>query len=391
MTRRVCIVVNPLAGIGGPLALKGSDGEAALTALKRGARLVAPERARRFVKTLAKLVGTEKTELEVLTAGGLMGSNYIRETRMTYEIVYEPSSWPTSREDTISTVRKCLENSAEAIVFVGGDGTARDVYQALQETGFKDIPLLGVPGGVKMYSSVFARTPEAAAYILVDWAKGVARAECYAEILDIDEEQYRKGLLLVKIYAVSRTFCHKMLIGVSKQPTQLTADEEENMRGIARYFIEEYYKPCTLYILGPGTTVKTIADQMGIDKTLLGVDVVHNKKLLAKDADEETLYNMVKRHREKGGEVRIVLTPIGGQGYILGRGNQQISPRVIREAGGRKAIIVVATRSKLSRLHSLYVDTGDPNLDKELEGYIRVIVDYREETVLRVLRGVETI
>lgn len=396
MTRRICLVVNPIAGIGGPLALKGSDGEIGLQALRQGAMLVAPERAKRFVKTLTRLLQEHGARLEILTAGSLMGLNYMAEyagagKTVEYRVVYEPPSWPTTREDTVNTVKKCVEGMAEAIVFIGGDGTARDVHQALRETGLEDIPVLGVPSGVKMYSSIFARSPEAAAQVLIDWLEGYSTTGCHAEILDIDEEQYRMNLLRVKLYAIAKTFCHRMLVDSSKQPTLLTADEEENMVGVARYFLEEHYKPCTLYILGPGTTVKTIADLMGVDKTLLGVDVVHNKKLLARDVNEETLYNLVKNHRMKGGGVRIVLSPIGGQGYILGRGNQQISPRVIRLAGGREALIIVATRSKITRLQSLYVDTGDPELDRELEGYTRVIVDYREETILKILKGVETL
>jgi predicted polyphosphate/ATP-dependent NAD kinase len=376
--RRLCFVVNPLAGIGGPAGMKGSDG-VAVELLRRGARLVAPERARRFAEAAARLLRAAGLtgRLLFLSAGGLMGARYLEETGLPHHVVYEPRRWPTGAEDTRATVRSCLDQGAELIVFVGGDGTARDVAEEARET-----PILGVPAGVKMYSSVFAETPEAAAEALLDWAAGKAQV-CRGELLDVDEEAFRENRLSIRLYGYAATLCGRGMVGVSKQPTPAGGDERENMEAIARY-VAESMEPCTLYVLGPGSTVKAIADAIGVEKTLLGVDVVHNAKLVARDVDEETLYRLVREHRQRGGRVRIVVTPIGGQGYILGRGNQQISPRVVREAGGKEALIVVATRGKLARTPVLRVDTGDPGLDRELSGYIRVVTDYGEETVIRV-------
>ena len=378
MAKRACFVVNPLAGIGGPLALKGSDGEAGREALRRGARLVAPERARRFTAQLARLLAGSGVEL--LTAGGVMGADYLRGAGLGYEVVYEPRGWPTRREDTVATVKECLRRGAELVVFVGGDGTARDVVAA--GAGSEETPVLGVPAGVKMYSSVFAETPEAAAEVVADWARGRA-SPCSGEVLDIDEEAFRRGRLSVRLYAVAYTLCHPLMVGSSKQPSPETSEERENRGAIARY-IAENMEDCTLYILGPGSTVKAIADALGVEKTLLGVDAVHNRRLVGKDLDEESLYRLIAEHRRRGGRVRIIVTPIGGQGFILGRGNQQLSPRVIREAGGKEAIIVIATHGKLRGLRRLRVDTGDSGLDSELAGYLRVVTDYGEETLVPV-------
>ncbi|HIQ23587.1 MAG TPA: ATP-NAD kinase [Pyrodictium delaneyi] len=376
MRRRLCFVVNPLAGIGGPLALKGSDGQAGLIALERGATLVSPQKATRFLSRL-KTLGINK-DLDILTAGGLMGEKEAAAAGLRVMVVYRPRGWPTHRQDTIAAVKNCIKEGSEIVVFVGGDGTARDVLEALGSS--HEVPVLGVPAGVKMYSSVYAETPEAAADVLWEWLH--SGGLCEAEVLDIDEEAFRAGELSVKLYGVALVPCSSKMVGSSKQPSLSSPDEEENKQAIAKY-VAESMKPCTLYILGPGSTVKAIADEIGVKKTLLGVDVVHNGRVIALDVDEEKLYEIVRSHLARGGSVKLIVTPIGGQGYILGRGNQQISPRVLRLIG-KDGIVVVATRNKLQHLRKLRVDTGDPELDQELRGYIRVVVDYREELMIRV-------
>ncbi|ABM81046.1 ATP-NAD kinase family protein [Hyperthermus butylicus] len=379
MARLVCFVVNPLAGIGGPLALRGSDGSAGLEALRRGARLVSPERARVFAEECKRLRLGER--IVFLTASGVMGETPLSKAGFaSYHVVYHPDSWPTNPHDTMETVRACIARGAEIVVFVGGDGTARDVVSALHEVGAANTPILGVPSGVKVYSSVFAENPRAAAHVLAEWLDH--GTTCEGEVVDIDEDAFRANMLRARLYTIARTPCSPLMVGASKQPTPSTEEEEENKRAIARYLAENM-EECTLYILGPGTTVKAIADELGVEKTLLGVDVVHNRRLVAADVDEKTLYNIVARHLEGGGRVKIVVTPIGGQGYIFGRGNQQISPRILRLVG-RDNIIVVATKSKLSKLKRLRVDTGDEKVDEMLRGYIRVVTDYGEETVVRV-------
>ena len=371
--RRICFVVNPLAGIGGPTGYKGSDGVGERL-LAAGAPLVAPSRARRFALHLSELPEAKRAML--LTASGLMGEEYLRGTGISYEVVYRVEHWPTRAQDTRAAVRECINRGAELIVFVGGDGTARDVAA---EAG--DTPILGVPGGVKMYSSVFAETPEAAAEAAASFIRGES-AICEGELLDIDEEAFRNDRLDVRLHGTARTLCTRGMVGSTKQPSPDTLGEEENREAIARY-IAENMEECTLYVLGPGTTVKAVEKLLGIKGSILGVDVIHNKRLVARDVDEKTLYQIVSSHVERGGRVKIVVTPIGGQGFVLGRGNQQISPRVLRAAGGRRSLVIVATRTKLLKTPRLRLDTGDPCLDRELAGYIRVVTDYNEETVTK--------
>ncbi len=368
-------MVNPFAGMGGALGLKGTDGRALDIALARGAKPVSPIKAKQFLEACMSLNIVSK--LVFLTAGGDMGVNILSKYTNSYRVVYEPRKWPTSRDDTFRAVYNCLEKGVEMIVFVGGDGTARDVVEAMRSYGAV-APLLGVPAGVKMYSSIFAVSPRAAAFVLADWLKNGRL--CSGEIVDVDEEAFRRDKLVLKLYGVVETPCSSMIVGVSKQPTP--DSEKENIEAIARYIIENMDE-CTLYILGPGSTVKEVARLLGVDYSLLGVDVIHNGRLVVRDVDEERLYRLVVEHLARGGKAKIIVTPIGGQGFIFGRGNQQISPRIIRLVG-RENIIVVSSRSKLRRLKLLRVDTGDTSVDELLRGYIRVVVDYGEEEVRRV-------
>ncbi len=380
MKRRLCFTVNPFAGLGGPLARKGTDASLIREAVARGYRLISVERASLFAEELARHV--ERKDLLVYTAAGLMGAEVLRKAGVDFAAIYSYTRWPTDRVDTINTVRRCAKKGAELVVFVGGDGTARDVVEALEIEGLEEqVPVIGVPAGVKMFSSVFAQTPQAAALAVAEWIGGRATT-CRGVIADYDEESYRRGVLRPVFYASVHTLCLPYIVGSTKS-SYIDSDVEDNRAAIARYFVENYVENCTLYVLGPGSTVSKIAEAMGVGKTLLGVDVVHNGKLVGRDVNEEALYRLVSEHVEKGGRVKIVLSPIGGQGFILGRGNQQISPRILRLVG-REAIVVVADRRKINELKGrLRIDTGDPELDRELKGYYRVIVDYGEEYVAK--------
>ena len=378
---RICFVVNPIAGMGGPLALKGTDGKARWEAVRRGAEPVAPKRAKRFLDELKRLGILDS--ILFYTATGSMGEELLREYNVDYEVVNVVAN-PTVAADTIETVVRCCKQDVDLVVFCGGDGTARDVSLALAIKGRKNIPLLGIPSGVKMYSSIFATNPEAAAQAVAEFVRSrKANCCCEGEVVDIDEEAFRKNTLNVRLYMLTQTLCSKYLVGASKQPTPETPDEEENRRAIANHVLEYYVKPCTLIVLGPGTTTKAIADALGVEKTLLGVDVIHDGRLIARDVDGPMLEKIVEEHLKRGGRVLIIVSPIGGQGFIFGRGNQQITPHVLKLVG-RSNILVVATHSKISRLKKLCIDTGDPELDKMFKGYIRVVVDYGEEVVMKI-------
>jgi predicted polyphosphate/ATP-dependent NAD kinase len=232
------------------------------------------------------------------------------------------------------------------------------------------VPVLGVPTGVKMHSALFAVSPQAAARVAISYLwDGLPLRE--AEVMDVDEQAFRRGHLSAELYGYMLSPYEPHLIQGNKMASPMTESEVENQAAIAIYVNEEM-KPDTIYIVGPGTTTRTIGDLLDQKKTLLGVDLFQNKKIIATDVNEKQILQAIN-----GKTVRIVVTPIGGQGFIFGRGNQQISAQVIRQVG-LDNIVVVATKSKLDRLQSLRVDTGDSELDKEFRACeIRVITDYK--------------
>ncbi len=276
----------------------------------------------------------------------------------------------SSAQDTKDAASRLAELEVDLLLFVGGDGTARDILDAIDGR----VPVVGVPAGVKMHSAVFAVTPQQAGRVAIEYlVNGLPTRE--AEVMDVDEEAYRQGQLSAKLYGYIRTpYLESMMQGV--KTTSYGSDEDEQQKSIAKYIAEEMQHDI-LYILGPGTTVRAISEYLKLEKTLLGVDVIRNKTLLMKDANENQILDLLSS------KAKIIITPIGGQAYVFGRGNQQISPTVIRKVG-KDNIVIVATKNKIQNLarRRLLVDTGDPSLDLFLRGYVRVITDYREETVL---------
>ncbi len=364
------LIVNPIAGIGGKYALKGSDGEAFLKALAKGAELVSPKRAKRFVRSLSRFIVEE-----VLVPPGVMGEDIVKESGLPSKVVdcVSKSKWPTEASDTINC-SLMIKEKVDIIVFVGGDGTARDIFSSIN----RGIPALGVPAGVKVYSSVFATSPESAAGILSTCSTVGCMLE-EREVMDIDEDAFRKGKLMARLYGYLLVPSARGLVASSKEPT---LGEEEEKKAIGET-VAELMEKCTLYILGPGSTVKAVADAIGVEKTLLGVDAVHNGKLIEKDLDENGLLKLLRKYRK----VAIVVSPIGGQGFLFGRGNQQISPKVLRTViskNGKEGILIISTRNKLAKISELLVDTGDPGVDKMLKGYYRVIVGYNRFKIIKV-------
>ena len=362
--RRIGLIVNPLAGIGGRLGFKGSDGAYGIRALLMGAELVAPSRAKRFLEAL-------RPGVEIVAPPGIMGADLVRETRHASMLRIVPcvprKTWPTTAADTRRCAASIESERVDLLVFVGGDGTARDIYNAV---GVR-LPVLGVPSGVKVYSSVFAKDPVAAARIVEEFLNGERILE-EREVVDIDEDAFRRGELKLRIYGHMLVPASRLLVPSSKSPSHDTGD----MQAIADYVVDEIARPCTMLILGPGTTTAAIARALGVSKTLLGVDVVHNRSLIAKDVNEEALARLIREHIDNSGRVLIIVSPIGGQGYILGRGNQQISPSIVKMVGPDN-VVVVATPGKLAGLDALRVDTGDDEVDSYFRGrYIKVLTGY---------------
>jgi len=370
LRKRFGLIVNPLAGLGGRVGLKGSDGaEIQQRALRLGAVGESPGRALRAVRVLLPW----EESLELLTYPAEMGADVVAAAGLEATVLGSITPGQTTAKDTMAAARQIRQEGADLLLFAGGDGTARDIYDAVGQ----ELPALGIPAGVKIHSAVFATNPEAAGELAALCLQGHGFAWREAEVMDIDEEAFRQGELSARLYGYLKVPFRQALVQGAK--AQSGPGEEAAQRAIAAQIVEDMEEDC-LYILGPGTTIRAIGQRLGVEKTLLGVDVVLGGALIASDVGEAQLLELLGRNR-----ARIVLTPIGGQGYIFGRGNQQISPRVIAEVG-KDNIIVVSTRGKLDSLggQPLRVDTGDRDLDERLSGYIRVVTGYGEEVVYRV-------
>jgi predicted polyphosphate/ATP-dependent NAD kinase len=361
-TKTVGFIVNPVAGMGGAVGLKGTDGKTILTqAIALGAKPIATQRAETFLTELAPA----QKNLGLIVGAGNMGQVQAEKCGFTCKVLGK-SKKETTFEDTQSIAKGIVEAGVALLIFCGGDGTTRDILKAV---GMK-APVLGVPTGVKMHSAIFAVNPIAAARVAVRFLWGGLPLR-EAEIMDVDEQAFRQGHLSAELYGYLLSPFEPHLIQGNKMASPMTENEVENQAAIAVYIIEEM-KPDILYIVAPGTTTRTIVDLLDQKKTLLGVDLLQNKKIIAQDVNENQILRVIE-----GKRVQIIVTPIGGQGFIFGRGNQQISSKVIRQVG-LDNIVVVATKSKLDRLESLRVDTGDSDLDGLFRARgIRVVTDYR--------------
>jgi predicted polyphosphate/ATP-dependent NAD kinase len=350
---RIGFVVNPIAGMGGRVGLKGTDGKVA-EARALGASPRSPDRARRALAALADRV----PEVTLLTWGAPMGAEVAREAGFDPTVLGHPDGEETSAADTRSAVAAFLETGVDLVCFVGGDGTAADVADAIEGT---DVPMLGVPGGVKVYSSVFAVSPEDAASVIASFERTERR-----EVLDIDEDAYREGSVNPELRAVAW-----VPVGEDLQASKQTGSG--NVESVAAGFADEVDAGVT-YVLGPGSTVGAVKEALGFEGTPLGVDVWRDGEVLVADASESEILDAL------GDRNVIVVSPIGGQGFVFGRGNSQLSPAVIR----RCEVQVVASRTKLDDIGELRVDTDDPDLDAELAGWTRVRVGRFEHRLVRV-------
>ena len=343
--------MNPIAGSGGRIGHKGSDDlyiENPETPLK----------VKRFLQLAPKNV-------VYVTPKGKMGEIYFTKDFI-IKIIEEGNKEKTTREDTIYATRKFLEQNCNIVIFAGGDGTARDIYSVI----LNKIPLLGIPTGVKMHSGVFANTPEAAAILLSKFLNGEASV-VEAEILDIDEEKYRKGIYDVKLYGIAKTIKYSTYLTPSKEEIK---NEEDELNEIADYVIDSI-KDNEYYIFGSGSTVKYILKKLGYETNFLSIDITYGKKLVLTSANYYDLLNLT-------GELNLILTPIGKQGFILGRGNQEIGPELLKRIKKDK-IIIVATREKINTIDCIRIDSGDPEIDKELQGIYKVIVGYNEFVAMK--------
>jgi predicted polyphosphate/ATP-dependent NAD kinase len=367
---KIGLIVNPVAGIGGAVGLKGSDG----VDIQRQARSLGAESLAtiRTVGSLAQLA-TVSEDFTILTYPGEMGEEAVRQGRLEPVLIGEINPGHTTAQDTRRAAAQMCEIGVELIVFAGGDGTARDLYSVVGT----EIPVVGIPAGVKMHSAVFANSPVAAGNLVRAVLEGRIVRYREAEVMDLDEDSYRKGRISPRLYGFLKVPLARALVQGPKIVTR--RGEEENQAAIAAWVVESMERG-RLYILGPGTTTRAVASKLALEKTLVGVDVVMDGELILVDANERQLLELLGKQSGK-----IAVTPIGGQGHLFGRGNQQISHRVISQVG-RENLLVLCTPDKLHSIQGrpLLVDTGNRSVDKMLRGFIRVITGYGEQAVYRV-------
>lgn len=367
--RKLGLIVNPIAGMGGRVGLKGTNGtDIVAKALELGAKPVSPARAVEALQVLKRA----RVEFELVTYPDEMGAAEASEAGLDARVIGRIASGQTTAEDTKRAAKEMLKLGVDLILVAGGDGTMSDTIEAIGT----QVPLLGIPTGVKMHSATFANTPESAGQVASRFlSEGLPLQE--AEIMDIDEDAYRQNRLVAKLKGYARVPYEPVMMQATKEGS--TGFELADQKAIARWTIE-FMERGRVYILGPGTTTRAVAEELGIyDSTLLGIDLIRDFKLLTRDVNERQILEAIK-----GKPATIVVSPIGKQGFILGRGNQQLSPAVVREVG-KKNILVLATSHKLLLTSTLKVDTGDPELDDELRGYIPVIVGYLQTRMVKVI------
>ncbi len=356
--------------MGGKVALKGTDGTDALKlALLRGAKKVSPHRASLALKRLLPF----KDKFQIFTPKGAMGEDLLNKTLLPYSTLenFDPQI-STNANDTIGVVEKFVELKLDLIVFAGGDGTACDI--CINKS--LNIPVIGIPSGVKMHSAVFGINPERSGDLVTEYIEGKPMEYIKAEIMDIDESTLRKGIVSTKLSGFLTT-PYKRSFSQSAKSSSSPSDRAVQMAICQQIFAS--MEQDISYLIGPGTTFDPLYDLLQIENTLLGFDLIRNQKLIQSDLTENDILSL--NHRP----LHLILTPIGGQGHILGRGNQQISPQVLKNIENDN-IIIAATSQKLASLKGkpLLIDTGDELMNKRLKGYKKVITGLDDVMIMKV-------
>ena len=370
---RLGLIVNPVAGMGGRVGLKGTDGAESLArARELGAMPLAPARAGQALGVLLPALDS----IRLLTCPGAMGEAAAVACGLSCETVDLRPGAETGPDDTKAAARMMADRGVDLLLFAGGDGTARDIADAVGER----IPCLGIPAGVKIHSAVFASTPLHAGELALALARGKRPRLHLAEVMDIDEEAFRGGEVRSRLYGYLSVPGDRRRMQGQKAGTPKS---EKAMQEAIAHDILERLSPDVLALVGPGSTTRELKRLLGREGTLLGVDAFKGGRLVGEDCNERRLLELIAL--EPGGNVRIVVTPIGGQGFLFGRGNQQFSPEVLRRAD-REGIWIASTQGKLAALGGspLKIDTGDPVLDRELMGYYKAVTGYHESVMVRV-------
>ena len=391
---RIGIVVNPDAGLGGKLGFKGSDGRAA-EARAAGAEDRAGPRMLQCLTHLQTLTASSlnrnQTSLTFVAWQGRMGSTWVPEIQSAQTVGTEwvgntPDS--TSAEDTSNLVNALLEAKVDALLYAGGDGTTRDIVKALEHRGeaAQATPLIGVPGGVKMHSGCFATTPKAAAEVVLSFALGDLRT-AITEVMDLDEIVYQEGVWKVRMYGEAWTPSSPRFMQGAKEQVERVS-EDDSIEGLANHIGSLLQDEDDLMVVwGSGGTLRRMGEHLNQSLTLLGIDIQHGESLHT-DLNEKELIRIIGGHVDNDGQQRpllMLLSPMGGQGFLIGRGNLQLSPSVLRLVGHTN-LLGVATPSKLIGLEAVRIDTGDESLDDEFQAkrFIKILQGFRTTRLIRV-------
>jgi predicted polyphosphate/ATP-dependent NAD kinase len=389
---RVGLLINPYAGVGGPLALKGSDEipsdvRAELHAQAQASESPAQRRVLAFLEALnLSLCTVTSTEISLsrqhllpvisvqwVSIDGALGGAVLKQAGCSYEALPLTIEQPSTAFDTQALALAIKAAGVDLLVFAGGDGTARDVCTAIG----MQIPVLGLPAGVKMHSGVFAINPKAAAEVLAALLRGEWVALDSAEVRDIDETALRHGRVVAKHFGEMRV----PVAANQLQQVKCSGLEVEALvvAEIAADVVENML-PGQLYALGPGTTVAAVADALGLSNTLLGFDVVRDAELICADANAADLLRYSAAE-----SLKVIITPTGGQGSLIGRGNQQLSATLLQKIG-RDALQVLATPAKLAALNGrpLRLDTNDATLDLGWSGLWPITTGYQQAALYSV-------
>ena len=378
---RVGVIVNPDAGLGGRLGFKGSDGRAA-EAREKGAEERSGPRMEHALKHFHFLTQNKpnSNDLTFVICDGKMGTDWLPDEILNLSEIVGDWKGQTTAEDTNTAVKVLLDSQIDILIYSGGDGTTRDIVNAL--SGIReDLPLVGVPAGVKMHSGCFASTPKASAEVLSAWIDGDLGLGI-TEVMDLDEELYRKGEWKIRMFAEATTPSSPKWMQGSKELVNAPS-EEDILEGIGRNLkeiIED--EPDKVIVWGSGGTLLRLAQHCGFETTLLGIDITVGNEMLGVDLNEQQIIEILDNN---GSNRLLLLSPMGGQGFILGRGNLQLSPDVIRKVGIEN-ILGVATPAKLMVLNSLRIDTGDLELDNMImaKKYLKLLQGYRTTRIVKI-------
>jgi len=382
------LVINPIAGVGGSVALKGSD-NVVKQALALGAELKANARTQTALQVLLPY----KDKITIYTVNNQMGEHVAKTLGFNVELVYQTSTNNTQATDTEQAIEALLSKQVDIILFAGGDGTARNIAKVVslnaENNSLAQVPVLGIPAGCKIHSGVYAITPTAAGRVVELMVNKQLVTLTEGDVMDIDESLFRQGIVKAKRFGEMQIpselrYMQAVKSGGKESNELVLQDISEDIISQMREKDED------LFIIGSGSTTDFLMQELGLDNTLLGVDLVKNQMLVASDLTEKQLWQhlmLAKQSNKKPQNIKLIITLIGGQGHVFGRGNQQLSPRIIRfileQKGGKENIIIIATKTKLIELDNkaLISDTGDNDLDQLISGFMPITTGYKDQVL----------